>query len=54
MRVEILIKYPNDTYDDFEFKINNTIRKLEKDYVQILDINILNDGNQIVAIIKYQ
>lgn len=54
MRVEIIIKYHNDSYDDFEFRINKTIRELEKDYKEILDVDILNDGKGIVAIIKYK
>ncbi len=55
MRVEILIKYHNDTYEDFQIKINNKIREYEEEYYdEILDIDILNDGKQIVAIIKYK
>jgi hypothetical protein len=54
MRIEILIKFFNDSYDDFEFRINKTIRELEKDYKEIIDTEILNDGKQIVAIIKYK
>jgi hypothetical protein len=53
MRVEILIKYASENYEEFEFKINNKIRELEKEYKEIIDIDILNDGKQIVAIIKY-
>jgi len=53
MRIEILIKFFNDTYDDFEYRINRRLVELEIDY-QILDIDILNDGKQIVAIIKYK
>jgi hypothetical protein len=54
MKVEILIKYYNDSYDDFEFKINNKIFEIKNEYKEILDIDILNDGKQIVAIIKYK
>jgi hypothetical protein len=55
MRVEILIKYHNDTYEDFQIKINNKIREYEEEYDdEIIDIDILNDGKQIVAIIKYK
>ena len=54
MRVEILIKFFSDTYDDFEFRINKKLLELEKEYKEIIDIDILNDGKQIVAIIKYK
>jgi hypothetical protein len=54
MRVEILIKFFNDTYDDFEYRINRRLVELEIDYQEILGLDILNDGKQIVAIIKYK
>ena len=54
MRVEIIIKYHNDSYTDFEFKINNKIFEIENEYKEILDVDILNDGKQIIAIIKYK
>jgi hypothetical protein len=53
MRVEILIKFSNDSYAEFELKINQKTKELKIHY-QILDIDILNDGKQIVAIIKYK
>ena len=53
MRVKILIKYPNENYAQFEFRINLKIKELEKDFSKVLGVDISNDGKQIIAIIKY-
>jgi hypothetical protein len=54
MRVEILIKYHNDSYEQFECRINKKVEEFEEYQDEIIDIDILKDGKQIVAIIKYK
>jgi hypothetical protein len=52
LKVEILVKEFNDSYNDFEFKVN---RKLEN-YpinVQVMEVDFLYDNKNIIAIIKY-
>lgn len=54
MRIEIIVKHIGDTYEDFECKVNKTIRFLENEYdKKILDVNILYDGKNLIAVIKY-
>ena len=53
MRIEIVVKDIGDTYENFENKINEIIIELEVYNKKILDVNILYDGKNLIAVIKY-
>ena len=54
MRIEIVVREFNDTLYEFECKVNKTVRGLENEYdKKILDVNILQDGKTLIAVIKY-
>jgi len=54
MRIIIIQKFHNDSYDEFEYKINRQVDVYEKESLEIIDINIFFDGKQTIAIIKYK
>lgn len=54
MRIIIITKFISDSYDDFEYKINKQAGIFEKEYLEIIDINIIFDGKNTIAIIKYK
>ena len=51
MRIEIVVREFNDTLYEFECKVNKTLRRLENEEVK--DVNILYDGKNLIAVIKY-
>ena len=51
MRIEIVVREFNDTLYEFECKVNKTLRLLEN--IEIKDVNILHDGKNLIAVIKY-
>lgn len=53
MQVEIVVKHIGDTYEDFEMKVNRELYFWIKENVEIKDVNILYDGKNLIAIIKY-
>jgi hypothetical protein len=53
MQVEIVVKEFNDSYEDFEMKVNRQLYFWIKEYKEIKDVNILHDGKSLIAIIKY-
>ena len=53
MLVEIIVKHIGDTYEDFEMKVNRELYFFIKEYKEIKDVNILQDGKTLIAVIKY-
>ena len=52
MQIETIIKYENLTYDMFDLQVNKRINQLNENYI-IKDVNVIFDGNKIIAIIKF-
>jgi len=53
MKVEIVVKQFNDSYEDFEMKVNRELYLWIKEGVEIKDVNMIYDGKTLIAIIKY-
>jgi hypothetical protein len=53
MKVEIVVKNFNQNLYKFECKINKKIKRFKKECKEIKDVNILHDGETLIAIIKY-
>jgi hypothetical protein len=53
INIEILVKYSNENYEDFEMKINKRISLYTSD-MEVLSIDFFNDNKNVIAIIKYQ
>ena len=53
MKVEIVVKYLNESYEDFEMKVNRKLYFWIKEYKEIKDVNMIYDGKNLIAIIKY-
>jgi len=53
MKVEIVVKQFNDSYEDFEMKVNRELYFWIKESVEIKDVNMIYDGKTLIAIIKY-
>lgn len=55
MKIETVIKFKNDSYEDFDFNVNKTVSYLTVQRNQlIVDVNVIFDGKQVIAIIKYK
>ena len=50
--VEILVKYVNENYEDFEMKVNRRLSLYTLE-IEILGVDFLYDNKNVVAIIKY-
>jgi hypothetical protein len=53
MKVGIVVKQINDTYEDFEMKVSKETYAKRMDGYTIQDVNVLFDSKRIIAIIKY-
>jgi hypothetical protein len=53
MNVEILNKYTNETFEDFEFKINKRVNQLE-DSFDIIHIKISNFKDTLICTLIYK
>jgi hypothetical protein len=53
MQVEIIVKELSESYEDFEMKVNRELYLWIKEGVEIKDVNIVYDGKNLIAIIKY-
>ena len=53
IKIETLVKYSNENYEDFEMKINKRISLYTSD-MEVLSIDFFNDNENVIAIIKYQ
>lgn len=53
MQVEIIVKEFNESYEDFEMKVNRKLYFWIKESVEIKDVNMIYDGKTLIAIIKY-
>lgn len=52
LEIEILVKYSNEDYEDFEMKVNKRLSLYTLD-IEVLSIDFLYDNKNVVAIIKY-
>jgi hypothetical protein len=50
--VEILVKYVNENYEDFEMKVNRRLSLYTLE-IEVLGVDFLYDNKNVVAIIKY-
>ena len=53
MQVQIIVKEFNESYEDFEMKVNRKLYFWIKENVEVKDVNILYDGKILIAVIKY-
>jgi hypothetical protein len=53
MNVEILNKYTNETFEDFEFKINKRVNQLEYSF-DIIHIKISNFKDTLICTLIYK
>ena len=52
IKIEILVKFQNENYEDFEFKINKRLSLYTLD-IEVLSVDFLYDNKNVIAIIKY-
>jgi hypothetical protein len=52
IKIEILVKYSNENYEDFEFKVNKRLSLYTLD-IEVLTVDFLYDNKNVIAIIKY-
>jgi uncharacterized protein YaaN involved in tellurite resistance len=52
MRIEIVVKDIDDSYENFEKKVNEIIIALKIYKKKILDVNLFYDGKKLIAVIK--
>ena len=53
IKIETLVKYSNENYEDFEIKINKRLSLYTSD-MEVLSIDFFTDNKDVIAIIKYQ
>lgn len=52
IKIEILVKFQNENYEDFEFKVNKRLSLYTLD-IEVLSVDFLYDNKNVIAIIKY-
>ena len=52
IKIEILVKFQNENYEDFEFKVNKRLSLYTLD-IEVLSVDFLYDNKNLIAIIKY-
>jgi hypothetical protein len=52
IKIEILVKFQNEIYEDFEFKVNKRLSLYTLD-IEVLSVDFLYDNKNVIAIIKY-
>ena len=52
IKIEILVKFQNENYEDFEFKVNRKLSLYTLD-IEVLSVDFLYDNKNVIAIIKY-
>ena len=52
IKIEILVKYSNEDFEDFEFKVNKRLDLYTSD-IEVIDVNFIYDNKNLIAIIKY-
>lgn len=52
IKIEILVKFQYENYEDFEFKVNKRLSLYTLD-IEVLSVDFLYDNENVIAIIKY-
>ena len=54
MKINIVNQFLNDSFEDFELKVNKEAFRLRKDFKEIIGIQVLVKNNLLIAVIKYE